>query len=114
MREKVKGMDIFSVRDLRNRSSDMIRAIEAGRLSVITKWGRPSALAMPFDRRLIDLGVDKDLALVLFEQGVLTLAKAAKIADMTIDRFMDVLGETGLAAVDYSPEELDEELQVEL
>ncbi len=107
-------IDVFSVRDLRTRSSEMVRDAEAGRLSVITKRGKPAALTLPFDRRLVELGFAKDLALFLFERRYITMAKAAKIANLTLDAFMDMLAQTNTVAVDYPPEELDDEMKVAL
>ena len=45
---------------------------------------------MPFGRRLLELGVDKDLALTLFEHKLLTMEKAAKLADFEI-RLQEIL-----------------------
>ena len=45
----------------------------------------------------------------LFEQRHLTLAQAAKVADLGVEDFVDLLGQAGVAAVDYQPSELDEE-----
>lgn len=101
----------FSVRDLRQRSSELLRNAEDGRLAVVTKHGRPTILAVPFDDRLLDIGVHRALALRLFEQNHLTLAQAAKVADLCVEDFMDLLDRTGVAAVDYPPSELDEEVR---
>jgi prevent-host-death family protein len=108
------AIDVFTVRDLRIRAGDLVRDAEAGRMSVITKRGRPTALTLPFDQRLIELGFAKDLSLFLFERGLITMAKAAKIAGITLDAFMDMLAQTGTVAVDYPPEELDAEMRVAL
>ena len=110
----VRKLEVFSVRDLRLRSNDLVREAEAGRVSVITKRGRPAVVAVPFGTRLVDLGLDKDLALALFEQGLITLAKAAKLAGVTQDVFMDLMAEAGSVAVDYPPEELTDELGVQI
>ena len=109
-----KNVDAFSVRDLRLRSTELVRDAEAGRVSIITKHGRPSALTVPFRGWLLELGVDKDLALILFEQKLLTMEKAATLADLPLDEFMDLLAQTGSVAVDYPPDELDDELQVQI
>lgn len=109
-----KNIEVFSVRDLRNRSTEFVRDAEAGRLSVITKRGKPTALTIPFDRRLIELGLSKDLALFLFENKFITLAKAAKIACVTLDSFMEMLSNVSTAAVDYPVSELDDEMKVAL
>ena len=106
------NLDVYSVRDLRLRSSELVRDAEAGRISVITKHGRPAALTMPFGRRLLELGLDKEVALVLFANRLLTMQKAAKLAGMTLDGFIDLLQQTSTVAVDYPPEELDDELSI--
>ena len=56
----------FSVRELRQRSGELLRNAEDGRLAVVTKRGRPTILAVPFDDRLLDVGVHRALALQLF------------------------------------------------
>ena len=42
-------MDTFTVRDLRERTGDLIRDAEQGKLSIITKHGQPVFVAVPFD-----------------------------------------------------------------
>ena len=110
----VRKLEMFSVRDLRLRSSDLVREAEAGQVSVITKRGRPAVVAVPFGTRLVDRGLDKDLALALFEQGLITMAKAAKLAGVTQDVFMDLMAEAGSVAVDYPAEELTDELSIRI
>ena len=41
----------------------------------------------------------------------LTLAQAAKLADMDLSSFIELLGASGIDAVDYPPEELERELE---
>ncbi len=104
-------LDVFTVRDLRARSGDLLRDAEAGRLALITKHGRPALLAIPFDQRLITHGVNRALALHLFETGQLTPAQAAKIAGVSLEAFLELLQAADIPAVNYPAEELDEELQ---
>lgn len=101
---------VFSVRDLRNRSGDLLRDAEAGNLSIITKHGRPTILAVPFDERLLETGVQQAVAFSLFESGAVTLAQGAKIAGLALEAFIEKLGEFGITAVDYPPEDLEDEL----
>lgn len=107
-------VDVFSVRDLRQRSGELIKEAEDGHLALITKHGRPAILAVPFDDRLLELGVHRTLALRLFEQRHLTLVQAARLAGMTAEEFMSLLGEAGVPAVDYPPEELEDEISAAL
>lgn len=107
-------LDVFTARDLRTRSSELIRDAERGQYGLITKHGRPAALAIPFDRRLVELGVAADMALGLFERRLVTMAKAARLAGLTLDAFMALLAQTGLDAVDYPAEEMAREMEVPL
>lgn len=110
----MEEFEVFSVRDLRNRSGDLLRDAEAGKVSLITKRGMPAILAIPFDERLLQHGVHRAMALHLFESHQLTLAQAAKVAGMSLEDFLALLAEAGISAVDYAPEELKEELNAAL
>ena len=101
-------VDVFSVRDLRERTGELIRDAEQGRLSLVTKYGRPAFLAVPFDERLLALGVQRALAVKLFQEEVVTLSQAAKVAGLPIEDFLDVLRSAGVAAVDYPAGEVDQ------
>lgn len=103
-------LGVFSVRELRQRSGELLRGAEEGRMAVVTKHGRPTILAVPFDDRLLDHGAQRALALHLFENGHLTLTQAAKVAGMIAHDFVSLLGEAGIAAVDYPPEEVEQEI----
>ena len=104
------SIGVLSARDLRQRSGELFKDAEEGRLVLITKHGRPSILAVPFDERLLELGVNRALALHLFERNHATLTQAAKVAGVNPDEFVGLLGGAGVPAVDYAPEELDEEV----
>ena len=105
----MEPVDVFTVRDLRTRTGDLFRDAEQGRVSLITKHGRPVILAVPFDERLLEQGVNRSLALRLFEEGSVTLAQGAKVARLTVDEFLDLLDSAGIPVVDYPEEELDAE-----
>jgi len=107
-------MDVYTARDLRNRSGELLSDAKAGELSLITKHGRPALIGVPFDKHLIEIGLHKTLALNLFDERKLTLAQSAKLADMDLHDFMDLLGEMGIKAVDYPAEDLDSEMLFEL
>ena len=50
------------------------------------------------------------MAVSLFRNGQLTSARAAKLARMSLPRFLAHLSEQGIAVVDHDPEELQQEL----
>ena len=92
-----------------------MRDAEAGHLAVITKHGRPTILAVPFDQYLLENGVHRALALYLFKAGQLTLTQAAKLAGVNLKDFLDLLKSAGgIDAVDYPSKELEDELKTAL
>ncbi len=106
------SLNVFSARDVRQRSGELLRDAEHGRLAIITKHGRPAILAVPFDERLVEVGIHRAMALRLFEQRQATLVQAARLAAVTPEEFVGLLGAAGIPAVDYPPEELDDEVGV--
>ena len=50
------------------------------------------------------------MAIRLFAEKAVSLGKAAKLARISIEEFIARLGALGIPAVDYPPEEIDEEL----
>ena len=110
----MQNIDIFTARDLRNRSGELLKDAETGQISLITKHGRPAILAMPFDEYLLSHGVHRSLALHLFETHRVTMAQAAKMAKLALEEFIELLGEMGIPAVDYPAEELADEVRVAL
>jgi prevent-host-death family protein len=103
-------MDSFTIRDLRERTGDLVRNAEAGQLSVVAKHGHPLFVAVPLDSHLLENGVGIALACRLFAERTLSLGKAAKLSGLSTEGFIAQLGAMGIPAVDYPPEELDSEL----
>jgi prevent-host-death family protein len=102
-------METFSVRDLRERTGELVREAESGRLSLVAKHGHPIFVAVPLDAHLLANGVHVALACKLFAERTVSLGKAAKIAALSVEEFVERLGAVGIDAVDYPPEELDAE-----
>lgn len=103
-------METFSIRDLRERTGELVRQAEAGRLSLVAKHGRPLFVAVPLDEHLLEQGVAVALACRLFAEKAVSLGKAAKLAGLSVEAFVERLGAMGIPAVDYPAEELDQEL----
>jgi len=103
-------VDTFTIRDLRERTEDLIRVAETGELSMVTKHGSPVFIAIPVDENIVKSGVLMALAVKLFQEEVLSLGRAAKFAGCSVMKFTEHLSETGIDIVRYSADELDEEL----
>jgi len=105
-------LDVFTARELRNRSGELLRGAGEGRLSLITKHGRPAILAIPFGKRLLDEGLHRTMAVSLFESDLVTLAQGARLANLSLEAFIEMLGELDIPAVDYPAEDLSAELEL--
>lgn len=104
-------VETFTVRDLREHTGALIHDAEAGKLSLITKHGRPVFIAVPFSEELLELGLASAFAIKLYKEGSFTLGKAAKLAHCSQEAFIERLGKLGIPAVDYPPSELSQELK---
>ncbi|MFT4101840.1 MAG: UPF0175 family protein [Burkholderiaceae bacterium] len=103
-------MQTFTIRELRERSGDLSREAEEGRLALVTRHGRPLFISVPFTDDLLEAGVHTALAVTLFKSGELTPARAAKLARMSLPQFLAHLSARGIPVVDYDPAELEQEL----
>jgi len=104
-------VDVFTAKDLRNRSNELLEGTAAGNIAVITKHGKPALLAIPFDSKLLNYGAHQAMALQLFSSGHYTLQQAASLCDMALENFINLLGECGIDAVDYPTDELESDLE---
>ena len=100
----------FGIRNLREKIGSYAAQAEAGAISIITRNGTPLTVNIPFDETLIKLGVHKALAVKLYQEGVLTLNKAARLAEMPMDKFIAVLGSVGITVFDYDTDDVQKEL----
>jgi prevent-host-death family protein len=109
---KMQALDIFTARDLRNNVGGLMKDAEAGEMALITKRGKPTVMAIPFDKTLLSLGVNRSLALKLYEQKLTSLSQSAKVADVSVYDFLEMLKTTDIAVVDYPADELKAELDI--
>jgi len=107
----MQTFEVYTARDLRNRSGELLKHTAEGSIGVITKHGKPSVLTIPFDAHLLQHGIHRVLALHMVRSRQLTLVQAAKLAEMDLSSFIELLGASGIDAVDYPPEELGQELE---
>lgn len=104
-------MQSFSLSDLKHRGNEFGREAEKGNLALITRRGRPLFVGIPFTERLLQYGIHAALAESLYQDGTLSLGKAAKLAGVSIAEFSEHLGRMGIPVADYPAAELDDELK---
>ena len=100
----------FGIRNLRENIGTYAAQAETGAISVITRNGMPLTVNIPFDETLVKLGAHKALAVKLYQEEVLTLNKAAKLAGMPMDKFITVLGSAGISVFGYDADDVQREL----
>jgi predicted HTH domain antitoxin len=105
-------MQTFSIRDLRDRSGELTREAEAGRLSLVTRHGQPLFVSVPFTGQILEHGVRPALASALFKQGDLSIGQAAKVAGMSYADFLEHVSMQGIPVINYDPDEIEQELKV--
>ena len=103
-------MQTFTIRELRERSGDLSREAEEGRLALVTRHGQPLFVSVPFTDDLLDAGVHVAMAVGLFKDGELTPGRAAKVARMSLPQFLAHISAQGIPVVDHDPAELEQEL----
>ena len=105
-------MHTYSVRDLREHTGALIQGAEDGKLALITKYSKPIFLAVPFNEVMIQNGLQIALAVEVYRENVVSLGKAAQIAQLSIEEFMEKLVAFDIPIVDYPADEIKEELNL--
>ena len=105
-------MQAFSVRQLKSNPSTVLRAAEADAMAVVTSHQEPTALVVALDRLGLPdtAAVRSGLALSLFQAGSLSVGSAARIAGMSLPRFLELLASLRIPVADASDADLDDEL----
>ena len=105
-------MQVFSIRELRERSGDLVRELESGQIAIITKQGRPVGVTLPMSDHLLEAGVALALAVELYRSEIVSTSLAAKVAGLSYIEFAEHLSRLRIPLADYGAEQLDRELEV--
>lgn len=105
-------MKTIGVRALRENPGLLSQCAAAGDLLLITNRSDPVSIALPFNGDLLRSGVQVHLAIKLYEDGVLTLVKAAHLAHMPVEQFLQALALLDITTVHQSMDELHADLDV--
>lgn len=103
-------MQTFSIRELRDKSGELSREAESGKVALITKHGQPLMVSVPFDRVVVESGVHVALAINLFKAGELSAGMAARVARMSKPEFTELASDLGIPVINYPASELADEL----
>lgn len=103
-------MHTFTIRNLRNRSGELSREAELGKLSLITKRRQPLIVSVPFDKVVVESSVHVSLAVNLYKAGNLLTGMAARVARMSRLEFTELASGLDIPVVDYPASDLKEQL----
>lgn len=99
-----------SVRGLWENPGVLKQCAAKGEFVLVTNRNGPRSLSEPFNDELLRAGVHISIAVKLYEDGLVTLDKAAMLAKMPLESFMKQLALLGVVMVDQSADELDADL----
>lgn len=103
-------MKTIGVRALRENPGVLSQSAAAGEFVLVTNRNAPISLSIPFGEDLLKSGVHVNVALKLYEDNVLTLVKAARLAKMPVEEFMKHLANLDIVVADQTSEELESDL----
>ena len=109
--KEMVNMKTIGVRALRENPGVLSQYADKGEFVLVTNRNKPISLSVPFSDELIESGVHINVAVILYEEDVLTLTKAAKLAGLPVEAFMKKLVSLGVVSVDQPVEELDSDLK---
>jgi antitoxin (DNA-binding transcriptional repressor) of toxin-antitoxin stability system len=96
---------------LPEHTGELVRNAESGKVSVVSKHGKPLFIAVPFDETLLSAGVNVALADKLVFAGDLSVGAGAKLATMAYADYLAHLGRQGYSMI--SPDiGLEDELRI--
>ncbi|MBU2713538.1 UPF0175 family protein [Zooshikella harenae] len=104
-------MKTIGIRRLRENPGLLTQWSQEGEYTLITNRSEPVSLSIPFNQALLDQGVQTNIAIKLFEDKVLTLVQAAKLARLSVETFLGKLSALNIPVVDLDETELDEDLK---
>jgi len=103
-------MKAYSVRDLKEHPGEIISNAQQGKLSLVTRHGVPMYVAVPFTELALEQGIHVALAVDLFREHTVSIGKAAKIAKMPLEDFIECVSELKIPLVDYSAKDMQAEI----
>ena len=101
-------MQTVGIKELKTNPAVLIKAVEAGDYLLISKRGKPFALATSLENPMFDLGMKTWLLTRAFADGGISLGQLARSLDKSISDISKLLAVLGIPVLDYDlADELD-------
>lgn len=103
-------MKAYNIGDLKNNPSSAIKDSKEGPVIVLNR-NNPEAIIFSLD--FIDDPEDllKSLAIQLYKEGSISLGKAAKVAKLSYNDFIELLSNHRIPVIRYGVEDVNEDLK---
>jgi predicted HTH domain antitoxin len=105
-------MKTLNTVNLENNPGEFLKSVMDEEVILLTNEGSPLSLCIPVECELMEKGIHVNMAVKLFEDGLLSLVRSAKLAKMSVESFMELLATLDIPAVSYDAFELEEELNL--
>lgn len=103
-------MHTITAEDLARAPRQLLAQAQGGGLTVITDRGAAVLLAVPLEQGAAIQTTLVELAAQLYDNELISLERAARIAGLSYSETIDELGRRGIATIRLTPEELEREL----
>lgn len=105
-------MQTVAIRDLKNNPSNMTKYLENNESVFITKHSKPIGITIPLNDDTLSIGIKNVVAIEQYKEGLISLGKMAEFLSITKKEGKDLLNRLDIDWLEYSKEELDEQLSV--
>lgn len=99
----------YSARDLRDS-----KFLTDDSLSIITSHGKPVKVTIPFNDIMFNEGISRSLALNLVENHLITQVQGARMANMPLESFLELMAEFKIPVVNQTKKEVYNEWSISL
>jgi predicted HTH domain antitoxin len=103
-------MPTLTAEEVTAQPERLIGGAKRGTLTLVTDGGAPVMLAVPLEQSVPIREVLVELAAQLYDQELISLERAARIAGLSYSETIDEFGRRGIATIRITPEELEREL----
>ncbi len=103
-------MKTVAIRDLKNNPSNMTKYLQNNETVFITKHSKPIGVTLPLNDDTLSLGLKKAVAIEQYKNGLISLGKMAEFLEISKKEARSLVNTLGIDWLDYSKEELDEEV----
>ncbi|MBN8492945.1 MAG: UPF0175 family protein [Burkholderiales bacterium] len=103
-------MHTFTVEDFTRQPQRVLAEARQGEITVVTQSGKAVMLAVPLEQGAPIQTTLIELAAQLYDNEMISLERAARIAGLSYSETIDEFGRRGIATIRLTPEELEREL----